>query len=72
MHPKLQPYVSTSEESAFWFLGTLTLVKSTGESTNGAFGLIEQLIPAGFASPYHCATPRRYPRGGLSTPKPWF
>ena len=53
MHPKLQPYVSTSEESAFWFLGTLTLLKSTGESTNGAFGLIEQLIPAGFASPYH-------------------
>ena len=28
-------------------------MKSTGESTNGAFGLIEQLIPAGFASPYH-------------------
>ena len=53
MHPMRQPYVNTREESAVWFLGALTLVKSTGESTNGAFGLIEQLIPTGFASPYH-------------------
>src|SRR5260370_42670050 len=53
MHPMRQTYVNTREESAVWFLGALTLVKSTGESTNGAFGLIEQLIPAGFASPYH-------------------
>lgn len=36
-----------------WFLGALTLVKATGETTTGAFALIEQLIPAGFASPYH-------------------
>jgi len=29
-------------------------MRSTGESTNGAFGLIEHLlIPPGFASPYH-------------------
>ncbi|MGH9454238.1 MAG: cupin domain-containing protein [Terriglobia bacterium] len=28
-------------------------MKATGESTGGAFGLIEQLIPAGFATPYH-------------------
>lgn len=38
---------------AIWFLGTLTSVKATGETTKGAFGLIEQLIPTGFASPYH-------------------
>src|SRR5437667_10307616 len=53
MHPTRQLDVHTRKEPAFWFLGALTLVKSTGESTNGAFGLIEQLIPAGFASPYH-------------------
>src|SRR6059036_3666843 len=52
--PRLQPYVLGREEgSAFWFLGALTFVKATGETTNGAFGLIEQLIPPGFASPYH-------------------
>jgi len=53
MRPMRQPYVNRRQEPAVWFLGALTLVKSTGESTNGAFGLIEQLIPGGFASPYH-------------------
>jgi len=38
-------------ESALWFLGTLTFVKSAGET--GAFCLIEQLLPPGFATPYH-------------------
>ena len=28
-------------------------VKATGEQTGGAFGLIDNLMPAGFASPYH-------------------
>ena len=53
MLPKQQPGIEAGKELAVWFLGSLTLIKSTGESTNGAFGLIEQLIPAGFASPYH-------------------
>jgi len=53
MVPKQQPGIEAGKELAVWFLGSLTLIKSTGESTNGAFGLIEQLIPAGFASPYH-------------------
>jgi uncharacterized protein (TIGR02246 family) len=53
MFPKRQAYVNMEKESAVWFLGALTRVMSTGENTNGAFGLIEQLIPAGFASPYH-------------------
>lgn len=53
MDPKLQPHVVPREGPAIWFLGTLTFVKATSETTNGAFALIEQLIPAGFASPYH-------------------
>jgi len=36
-----------------WFLGTLAIVKATAESTRGAFGLIDSVIPAGFESPYH-------------------
>jgi uncharacterized cupin superfamily protein len=34
-------------------LGTLVIVKATGEQTGGAFGLVDNLPPAGFASPYH-------------------
>jgi uncharacterized cupin superfamily protein len=29
------------------------IVKATGEQTGAAFGLIDNLMPAGFASPYH-------------------
>jgi len=42
-----------SDSKAIWFLGTLAIVKATAETTNGGFGLIENLMPAGFASPYH-------------------
>ncbi len=49
-----QPYVNTREDSAIKFLGIPTLMRSTGETTNGAFGLMEHLMmPPGFASPYH-------------------
>jgi hypothetical protein len=49
-----RPYALAREEGrAVWFLGTLVLVKATGEQTGGAFGLIDNLMPAGFASPYH-------------------
>ena len=41
------------EGQAIWFLDTLTFVKATGEQTGGAFGLIEQILPAGSGSPYH-------------------
>lgn len=48
------PYLNTRQDSAFRFLGIPTLMRSTAETTNGAFGLIEHWdIPAGFASPYH-------------------
>ena len=54
MDPNIQPYaLAEGEGSALWFLGTLTHVKATSEMTGGAFGLIEQVIPVGFASPYH-------------------
>ena len=47
-------YRSTREDSPFLFLGLPTLIRATGETTNGAFGLIENwMMPSGFASPYH-------------------
>ena len=50
----LQPHINTREESPFHFLGLPTLVRATGLTTNGAFGLVEHLMmPPGFASPYH-------------------
>jgi len=49
-----RPYALAREEGrALWFLGTLLIVKATGEQTGGAFGLIDNVLPAGFASPYH-------------------
>jgi mannose-6-phosphate isomerase-like protein (cupin superfamily) len=50
----LQPHLNTRDDSPFRFLGLPTVVRATGRTTNGAFGLIEQLsMPPGFASPYH-------------------
>jgi quercetin dioxygenase-like cupin family protein len=49
-----QPYLNTREDRAIRFLGLPTLIRSTGETTNGAFGLMEHwTMPPGFASPYH-------------------
>lgn len=36
-----------------WFLGSLMSLKASGEQTGGAFGLIEQVLPPGFAPPLH-------------------
>jgi mannose-6-phosphate isomerase-like protein (cupin superfamily) len=33
--------------------GHLVIMKATGEQTGGAFGLIDNFMPGGFASPYH-------------------
>ena len=50
----LQPVLNTRNDSPFRFLGLPTAMRATGETTNGAFGLVEQWqIPPGFASPYH-------------------
>ncbi len=49
-----QPYMNTREDPAVRFLGLPTIMRSTGETTNGAFGLIEHpMVPPGWASPYH-------------------
>lgn len=45
--------IGPDEGEASWFLGTLMTVKATAAQTNGAFGLIEQVLPPGFASPPH-------------------
>jgi quercetin dioxygenase-like cupin family protein len=34
-----------------WFLGNHMVVKATAETTNGAYGLVESLVPAGAAPP---------------------
>ncbi len=49
-----RPYLNTREDSVFRFLGIPTVMRSTAETTNGAFGLMEHwMMPPGFASPYH-------------------
>ena len=54
MPHEIQPHALGKDEGpAVWFLGTLVIVKATAESTRGAFGLIDSVIPAGFESPYH-------------------
>jgi quercetin dioxygenase-like cupin family protein len=49
-----KPYLQTRADAAFRLLGIPTLMRSTAETTNGAFGLMEHWeMPVGFASPYH-------------------
>ncbi|WP_158599116.1 cupin domain-containing protein [Planococcus salinus] len=45
--------VAHGEGDAYWFRVTLLEVKATGEDTNGAFSLIEELHPPGCESPLH-------------------
>jgi len=53
-HSGVQPQIiARGEGSPLWFLGALTYIKATAETTRGAFGLVEQTVPAGFASPWH-------------------
>ena len=50
----LQPYALARDEGkSVWFLGTLMTFKATGAQTNNGFGLIEQVLPPGFAPPLH-------------------
>jgi quercetin dioxygenase-like cupin family protein len=41
------------DPAAIWFLGTLAFVRASAESANGGFGLVENVMPPGFESPYH-------------------
>lgn len=45
--------VPVGDGDAYWFLGTLITIKATGETTGGAFSLLEQLAPPGFGPPLH-------------------
>jgi quercetin dioxygenase-like cupin family protein len=49
----LQPSVNTANEPPIYFLGLPTIVRATAETTGGGFGLVEQVMPPGFSSPYH-------------------
>jgi quercetin dioxygenase-like cupin family protein len=42
-----------NEGPALWFLNTLAVIKASAKQTGNAFGLIYQLAPGGFDSPYH-------------------
>ena len=49
-----QPYVNTRQDNPFQFFGAPTVMRSTGETTDGHFFLMEHLaMPPGLASPYH-------------------
>jgi quercetin dioxygenase-like cupin family protein len=41
------------EGEAFWLLGMLQTIKIGREDTNGQYGLVEILVPAGVGSPWH-------------------
>ncbi|MDN7242833.1 cupin domain-containing protein [Planococcus sp. N028] len=44
------------EGDAYWFNGTLMEVKATGNETNGAFSLLEGLLPSGYETPLYAKT----------------
>lgn len=41
------------EDAAVWFLGQRSWLRAAAAETGGALGLVEQVIEAGFATPYH-------------------
>jgi uncharacterized protein (TIGR02246 family) len=49
----LQPYFNTGNEPPLYFLGLPTTLRATAQTTHGGFGLVESVMPPGFASPYH-------------------
>jgi len=50
---KLGYLLNENEGEAFWLLGMLEAVKISGEATDGKFGLLEVVVPAGIGSPWH-------------------
>lgn len=49
-----RPQVNSREDAAFRFFGCPTVIRSTGETTDNHFFLMESLdMPVGLASPYH-------------------
>jgi quercetin dioxygenase-like cupin family protein len=48
-----RPFVNTRNQPPLYFLGLPTHLRATAQTTNGGFGLVENVMPPGFASPYH-------------------
>jgi mannose-6-phosphate isomerase-like protein (cupin superfamily) len=49
-----QPYLNTRQDAPFQFFGSPTAMRSTGDTTDNHFCLMEHLsMPPGLASPYH-------------------
>jgi len=49
-----RPYLNTRKDAPFLFFGSPTVMRSTGETTDNHFCLMEHLaMPPGLASPYH-------------------
>ena len=49
-----QGYLLANDEGeAFWLLGMLQTIKIGREDTNGQYGLVEIVVPAGVGSPWH-------------------
>jgi quercetin dioxygenase-like cupin family protein len=42
-----------NEGEAIWLLGMLQTIKIGREDTDGAYGLVEVVVPAGVGSPWH-------------------
>jgi quercetin dioxygenase-like cupin family protein len=50
----LLKYISEQPRSALWFSGhSLTWIRASGGTTGGRLSLVEHIVPAGSASPWH-------------------
>src|SRR3954453_23821617 len=50
---KLGYQLNEDEGEAFWLLGMLETIKISAKDTDGEYGLIELVVPAGVGSPWH-------------------
>jgi quercetin dioxygenase-like cupin family protein len=50
----IKPRILSREEGEhIWYLGNLSSIRVNAEHTGGQFSLAEELIPAGYETPYH-------------------
>jgi mannose-6-phosphate isomerase-like protein (cupin superfamily) len=45
--------VAETEGIAYWFAGALLVTKASADQTGGAFALLDQTVPGGYAPPRH-------------------
>ncbi len=45
--------LADADGQAYWFAGTLMILKASGEQTEGRFALLDQWVPGGYAVPWH-------------------